>query len=102
MSTPDPAPFDPHAFPSDLVAAQQEVARLSAELHALPARLPWSREPHPGRPASPGWSEKEGAAFDRLRGELRTAAATVQGHHWWARCREQGVDGPAMVAARRR
>ncbi|MBG7696596.1 hypothetical protein HCJ76_00365 [Streptomyces sp. MC1] len=24
----------------------------------------------------------------------------MQCHEWWARCQEQGIDGPTMVAAR--
>ncbi|MGW4087040.1 hypothetical protein ACWEGS_28810 [Streptomyces sp. NPDC004822] len=115
MSTPapDPAPFDPHAFPDDLVAAQRTAAELYARLHALQARLPWSREPHdgwpaepergrerPGRPATPGWSETDAAEFDRLREELRAATAVVQTHGWWERCKQEGVQGAARVAAR--
>ncbi|MFI8206649.1 hypothetical protein [Streptomyces sp. NPDC085937] len=115
MSTPapDPAPFDPHAFPDDLVAAQRTAAELYAALHALQARLPWSREPHegwpaetergrerPGRPASPGWSQEEAAEFDRLLERLRAATAAVQTHAWWERCDREGIKGQALVAAR--
>lgn len=111
--TPEPAPFDPHAFPDDLLAAQRTAAELYAALHALQARLPWSREPHPGwpeetergrehagRPASPGWTDDEAAEFDRLMEELRAATALVQSHGWWGRCAQEGVTGPALVAAR--
>lgn len=115
MSTPapDPAPFDPHAYPADLVAAQRTAAELYAALHALQARLPWSREPHegwpaetergrerPARPASPGWSPEDAAEFDRLLEELRAATATVQCHPWWERCKAEGIEGPNMVKAR--
>ncbi|MDI3101962.1 hypothetical protein QJ054_33550 [Streptomyces sp. AN-3] len=115
MSTPapDPAPFDPHAFPADLVAAQRQAAELYAALHALQATLPWSREPHdgwpeetergrehPGRPASPGWPADAAAEFDRLREELRAATAVVQCHTWWERCVREGVKGADLVAAR--
>ncbi|MCG8971818.1 hypothetical protein [Streptomyces sp. CL12-4] len=115
MSTPAPdsAPFDPHAFPADLVAAQRQAAELYAALHAHQETLPWSREPHPGwpdetergrerpgRPASPGWTDEQAAEFDRLLAELRAAAAAVQGHPWWERCEQEGIKGADMVAAR--
>ncbi|MER7057630.1 hypothetical protein [Streptomyces sp. NPDC000351] len=101
MSTPalDSAPFDPHAFPADLVAAQRQATELYAALRTHQATLPWSREPHdgwpeetergrahPGRPASPGWSDAQANEFDRLLDELRTATAQVQCHPWWERC----------------
>ncbi|MFE6522280.1 hypothetical protein [Streptomyces sp. NPDC057794] len=115
MSTPapEPAPFDPHDFPADLIAAQHQAAELYAALHAHQAALPWSREPHPGwpeetergrerpaRPASPGWSNKQAAKFDRLMAELREATAAVQTHPWWKRCKDEGIEGPALVRAR--
>ncbi|OVZ99537.1 hypothetical protein B9W64_37735 [Streptomyces sp. CS159] len=121
MSTPAPAPapedpsapFDPHAFPAALVAAQRQAAELYAALHALQATLPWSREPHPGwpdetergrerpgRPASPGWPADAAAEFDRLLEELRAATAVVQCHKWWERCEAEGIRGADMVAAR--
>ncbi|WP_435607078.1 hypothetical protein [Streptomyces ardesiacus] len=115
MSTPAPdsAPFDPHAFPADLLAAQRQAAELYAALRAHQATLPWSREPHDGwpedtergrkhsgRPASPGWTASEAAEFDRLLSELRTATAQVQCHPWWERCAAEGIKGEAMVAAR--
>ncbi|MEU3521058.1 hypothetical protein ABZ770_38360 [Streptomyces sp. NPDC006654] len=57
MSTPTPSPeetpFDPHAFPADLVAAQRELAEAYAALHTLQKRLPWSREPQNPRSPSP-------------------------------------------------
>ncbi|MET9779232.1 hypothetical protein ABZ023_34150, partial [Streptomyces sp. NPDC006367] len=100
MSTPvsDSAPFDPHAFPADLVAAQRKAAELYAALRVFQETLPWSREPHPGfpqetergrerpgRPATPGWTDAEAAEFDGLLGELRNATAKVQSHPWWGR-----------------
>lgn len=115
MSTPapDPAPFNPHDFPGDLVAAQRTAAELYAALHTLQARLPWSREPHdgwpeetergrarPGRPPSPGWPEDDAAEFDKLLEDLRNVTATVQCHGWWKRCQTEGVKGAALVAAR--
>ncbi|MGV9509367.1 hypothetical protein ACWDQZ_27580 [Streptomyces tendae] len=121
MSTPAPAPapedssapFDPHAFPSDLVAAQRQAAELYAALHAYQETLPWSREPHPGwpdetergrtrsgRPESPGWSDEQAARFDKFLEDLRKATELVQGHRWWKRCTEEGIKGADMVAAR--
>ncbi|WP_060880546.1 hypothetical protein, partial [Streptomyces scabiei] len=121
MSTPSPSvapedsstPFDPHAFPADLVAAQRQAAELYAALHAHQATLPWSREPHPGwpdetergrerpgRPASPGWADTEAAEFDRLLDELRAATAVVQCHMWWERCAREGIKGADLVGAR--
>lgn len=105
--------FDPHDFPADLIAAQRTAADLYAQLHALQARLPWSRVPHEGwpeetergrehsgRPASPGWTEEEAGAYDRLFAVLREATAVVQCHPWWERCKSEGVQGNALVAAR--
>ncbi|MER7497073.1 hypothetical protein ABT033_31310 [Streptomyces pharetrae] len=110
---PDPVPFDPKAFPADLIAAQRTVAELFAALHAHQATLPWSREPHPGwteetergreqrgRPASPGWSEEDAAEYDRLFAALREATAVLQTHPWWGTCRANGVEGTDMVAVR--
>ncbi|MER7980456.1 hypothetical protein [Streptomyces sp. NPDC095817] len=53
MATPAPedtaapvdASFDPLSFPQDLLDAQLREATLYAELHALQAKLSWSREP---------------------------------------------------------
>ncbi|MGW2496200.1 hypothetical protein ACWCV2_17080 [Streptomyces pseudogriseolus] len=110
-----PAPFDPHAYPADLVAAQRRAAELYAALHALQARLPWSREPHPGWPestergreapgreSSPGWPADAAAEYDQLLEDLRDATATVQCHPWWERCKAEGIEGPAMVKARQK
>ncbi|MEW2497530.1 hypothetical protein AB0942_28940 [Streptomyces nodosus] len=95
MTTPAPktaaaAPFDPHDFPGDLVAAQHTEAELYADLHAFQKTLPWSRESHDGWPdeaergrerrgrsASPGWTSEQAAEFDRLFVALRRAAAAV-------------------------
>ncbi|MGW4349002.1 hypothetical protein ACWEL8_28570 [Streptomyces sp. NPDC004690] len=67
MSTPAPdsAPFVPHAFPADLIAAQCQTAE-----------------------------------YDRLFEDLWEATALVQCHPWWERCKEEGVKGADMVAAR--
>ncbi|MEU9744657.1 hypothetical protein [Streptomyces niveus] len=110
-AAPADAPFDPLDFPKDLLDAQLSEATLYAELHALQAKLPWSREPHEGwpedkerkragRPATEGWSEEEAAAYDKLWVDLRKATAVVQGHAWWERCEQEGVTGAALVAAR--
>ncbi|GGQ39341.1 hypothetical protein ACH4NV_33485 [Streptomyces althioticus] len=108
MSTPAPdsTPFDPHAFPADLVATQRQAAELYAALRAHQATLHWPREPHdgwpeemeqgkehPDRPASPGWAEAKAAGFDRLLPELRTITAQVQCHLWWKRCAAEGIKG---------
>ncbi|MFN1193310.1 hypothetical protein ACK03K_34165 [[Kitasatospora] papulosa] len=115
MSTPapEPAPFDPHAFPADLIAAHHDATRLRAELEAYAATLPWSREPHPGwkdvkegvrarkgRPASPGWTPEQTTEHERLKAALLDATQTVYAHPWWTRCAQEGVTGPAIVDAR--
>ncbi|MFC9280898.1 hypothetical protein [Streptomyces collinus] len=114
-ATSEPPPFKPHDFPADLLAAQRTAAELYAALHALQARLPWSREPHPGWPEvtergrerpgkepSPGWPEDDAAEFDRLLEDLRAATAVVQCHPWWERCKKEGVTGAALVEARQK
>jgi hypothetical protein len=105
--------FNPHAFPQELRDAQRRAAELYAELHALQARLPWSREPHEGWPevkergreragreASPGWPEDDAKAYDKLWEELREVTAYVQTHGWWKTCRDNGTQGADLVAAR--
>ncbi|MER6109305.1 hypothetical protein [Streptomyces hirsutus] len=107
------SPFDPHAFPDDLVAAQRRAAELHVALHRLQARLPWSREPHkgwpeqtergkehPGRPATEGWPAEDAVEFDRLLEDLRETTGIVQSHEWWGICDREGVKGAALVAAR--
>lgn len=109
----EPAPFDPHDFPQELRDSQRRAAELYAELHALQKRLPWSREPHEGWPevtdrgrertgreASPGWAPADAAAFDKLWAELLEATAEVHTHAWWKACRDHGVQGADLVAAR--
>ncbi|MEU5256319.1 hypothetical protein [Streptomyces longwoodensis] len=114
MTTPgDDVPFDPHAFPDDLAAAQLRLAELYAALHALQMTLPWSREPSPGwapeeergreragRPETDGWAPDAAAEWDRLRAELRETAAVVHCHNHWETCKTNGVQGAALVAAR--
>lgn len=115
MSTPTPTEptFDPHDFPQKLRDAQRRAAELYAEIRTLQARLPWSREPHPGWPAdtergreragreaSPGWDPADAAAYDTLRGELLDVTAYVHSHGWWKTCRDHGVTGAALVDVR--
>ncbi|MFE1289696.1 hypothetical protein [Streptomyces sp. NPDC058751] len=96
---PEPEPFDPLKFPKDLITAHLRLATLQAQLHAHQARLPWSREPHPGweaidergrqhpgRSATEGWEPADAAEYDRLWAELREAAAAVSCHKHWAQC----------------
>ncbi|MFJ8273785.1 hypothetical protein ACIQ8G_26485 [Streptomyces sp. NPDC094154] len=113
MSTPAPAaedkPFDPKDFPKDLLAAQLKLAELYTALHAHQARLPWSREADEGwpeelerwhrrgRPETTGWEATDAETYDQLWEDLRKAAATVQGHPHWDRCKAEGAD---MVAVR--
>ncbi|MFJ5645810.1 hypothetical protein [Streptomyces sp. NPDC093223] len=98
----------PYTFPSDLLEAQRAFVGLRAELRALQARLPWSREPldgwepieehgrkHPGREASEGWTEQEAAENDRLWKKLREAAAAVSCHKHW-----EQFQGAEAIAAR--
>ncbi|GHH22360.1 hypothetical protein [Streptomyces lanatus] len=105
--------FNPRDFPQKLRDAQHRAAELYAELHALQARLPWSREPHDGWPevtdrgreqagreASPGWDPADAEAYDKLWEELREATAAVQTHGWWKTCRDHGVQGADLVAVR--
>ncbi|MFE2534936.1 hypothetical protein [Streptomyces sp. NPDC059371] len=111
QATPADAPFDPLAFPKDLLDAQRREATLYAELHAHQAPLPWSREPHEGwagdpdqkrrgRPSTDGWSKDQADTYDKLWEDLRKATAAVQSHTWWDRCESEGIKGAALVAAR--
>ncbi|MEV6761412.1 hypothetical protein AB0N16_12325 [Streptomyces sp. NPDC051105] len=82
-------------FPSDLLAGQEELHQVRAELSALLKRLPWSVEPLDGfsdgggwrkveRPASPGWTEDEQAEVEKLRRREHELAVFVSGHRFWA------------------
>ncbi|MET9777505.1 hypothetical protein ABZ023_25145 [Streptomyces sp. NPDC006367] len=93
-------------FPSDLLAGQEELHQVRAELSALLKRLPWSVEPLDGfsddngwrkveRPASPGWSADEQAEVEKLRRRERELAVFVSTHHYWS-----GITGPDLVDAR--
>ncbi len=81
--------------PSDLLAGQEELHQVRAELLALLKRLPWSVEPLDGftddtgwrkveRPASPGWTEDEQAEVEKLRRRERELAVFVSCHRFWA------------------
>jgi hypothetical protein len=93
-------------FPSDLLAGQEELHQVRADLTALLKRLPWSVEPVDGfsddagwrkveRPASPGWSEDEQAEVEKLRQRERELAVFVTTHRYWSQ-----FTGPDRVAAR--
>ncbi|WP_053654237.1 hypothetical protein [Streptomyces sp. MMG1121] len=84
-----------HEFPSDLLAGQEELHQVRAELSALLKRLPWSVEPMDGfsddtgwrqveRPASPGWTEDEQAEVEKLRRREHELAVFVSTHRFWA------------------
>ncbi|MFP1629740.1 hypothetical protein ACLB9X_32300 [Streptomyces sp. 5K101] len=85
-------------FPDDLRAAQIRLHQATAELSALCRTLPWSVEPlagwegteHPhtgvvtgGRDASPGYTEGQQAAVERLRTECTDLSVTVAAHPYW-------------------
>ncbi|MEU8795583.1 hypothetical protein [Streptomyces sp. NPDC048643] len=93
-------------FPSDLLAGQEELHQVRAELLALLKRLPWSVEPLDGfsdtggwrkveRPASPGWSPDEQAEVEKLRQREHELAVFVSGHRYWSE-----VAPPEKVEAR--
>lgn len=116
MSTPAPAaedkPFEPKDFPKDLLAAQRKLAELYAALHAHQARLPWSREADDGwpkeperwhrrgRPATTGWDAADAEMYDQLWEDLCKTAEVVQAHEHWTLCKQHGVVGADLVAAR--
>jgi hypothetical protein len=81
-------------FPSDLLAGQEELHQVRAELSALLKRLPWSVEPLDGfsdtggwrkveRPASPGWTPDEQAEVEKLRRREHELAVFVTTHRFW-------------------
>ncbi|MFF3464744.1 hypothetical protein ACWCQN_05275 [Streptomyces sp. NPDC001984] len=95
-------------FPSDLLAGQEELHQVRAELSALLKRLPWSVEPLDAfsdtqgwrkveRPASPGWTADEQAEVEKLRQREHELAVFVSGHRFWAE-----VTGAERVEARMR
>jgi hypothetical protein len=82
-------------FPSDLLAGQEELHQVRAELLALLKRLPWSVEPLDGfsdtgawrkveRPASPGWTADEQAEVEKLRRREFELTVFVSGHRFWS------------------
>ncbi|WAU79898.1 hypothetical protein O1Q96_09170 [Streptomyces sp. Qhu-G9] len=84
-----------YEFPSDLLAGQEELHQVRAELLALLKRLPWSVEPLDGfsddhgwrkveRPASPGWTPDEQAEVEKLRERERELAVYVTCHRFWS------------------
>ncbi|MFG2607725.1 hypothetical protein ACGFT2_29900 [Streptomyces sp. NPDC048514] len=84
-----------YEFPSDLLAGQEELHQVRAELSALLKRLPWSVEPSEGfsddtgwrrseRPASPGWTAGEQAEVEKLRRREHELAVFVSTHRFWA------------------
>lgn len=85
----------PYDFPSDLLAGQEELHQVRAELSALLKRLPWSVVPldwfsddngwrKVERPASPGWTEDEQAEVEKLRQREHELAVFVSGHRFWS------------------
>ncbi|MGW4561312.1 hypothetical protein ACWEN3_02545 [Streptomyces sp. NPDC004561] len=84
-----------YEFPSDLLAGQEELHQVRAELSALLKRLPWSVEPMDAvsddtgwrkveRPASPGWTADEQAEVEKLRRREHELAVFVSTHRFWA------------------
>ena len=98
-----------YEFPSDLLAGQEELHQVRAELSALLKRLPWSVEPVEGfsddtgwrrteRPASPGWTADEQAEVEKLRRREHELAVFVSTHRFWAEVSaEQRVDARSRL-----
>ncbi|GHD92614.1 hypothetical protein [Streptomyces naganishii] len=95
-------------FPSDLLAGQEELHQVRAELSALLKRLPWAVVPLDGfsddggwrkveRPASPGWTADEQAEVEKLRRREHELAVFVTTHRYWAQ-----FTGPDGIDARSR
>ncbi|MER7488099.1 hypothetical protein ABTY20_19745 [Streptomyces sp. NPDC126497] len=95
-------------FPSDLLAGQEELQQVRAELSVLLKRLPWSVEPLDGfsddngwrkveRPASPGWTADEQTEVEKLRRREHELAVFVSTHRYW-----DGLTGADRVHARSR
>lgn len=105
MAANDDPDFD---FPSDLLAGQEELHQVRAELMALLKRLPWSVEPLDDivdtqrwrkleRPASPGWTDDEQAEVEKLRRRELELAVFVTCHRYWEK-----LSGTEAVRARAR
>ncbi|MFD5473393.1 nucleic acid-binding protein [Streptomyces sp. NPDC127105] len=96
-------------YPSDLIAAQQALTQVRADLTALYKRLPYSVEPMEGwqrpegywltasraYPDSPGWSEQEQREVAVLRERERDLTAAIIKHAFW-----NDVAGPERLDAR--
>lgn len=94
-------------FPDDLLRLQERLHRAHAEHRAYLAGLPWSVEPlkgwtrgerfsHRGDVAdSPGWSDEQKEAVDRMWAEIRELSISVVDHPHWAT-----IDRDVLVAAR--
>ncbi|MEU0213965.1 nucleic acid-binding protein [Streptomyces sp. NPDC006265] len=96
-------------YPSDLIAAQQALTQVRADLTALYKRLPYSVEPMEGwqrpegywltpsraYPDSPGWSEQEQKEVAALRERERDLTAAIVTHAFW-----NDVAGPDRLDAR--
>ncbi|NEB82009.1 hypothetical protein G3I40_43390 [Streptomyces sp. SID14478] len=105
MAATEDSEFD---FPSDLLAGQEELHQIRADLQALFKRLPWSVAPLDAisdtqgwrkleRPASPGWTDDEQAEVEKLRRRELELAVFVTCHRYWSE-----LPGPAAVRARAR
>ncbi|EGX54671.1 nucleic acid-binding protein [Streptomyces sp. NPDC056353] len=96
-------------FPGDLIAAQQELNQVRADLTALYERLPYSVEPMEAwqrpegywlatsraYPDSPGWSEQEQQEVAVLREKERDLTGAILTHAFWSE-----VDGHERPDAR--
>ncbi|WP_037683718.1 hypothetical protein [Streptomyces griseus] len=96
-------------FPGDLIAAQQALTQVRADLTALYKRLPYSVEPMEAwqrpegywlttsraYPDSPGWSEQEQQEVAALRERERDLTAAIVTHAFW-----NDVAGPERLDAR--
>ncbi|WP_019074346.1 hypothetical protein [Streptomyces hokutonensis] len=96
-------------FPGDLIAAQQELNQVRADLAALYKRLPYSVEPMDAwqrpegywlatsraYPDSPGWPEKERQEVAVLREKERDLTGVILTHAFW-----NDIPGPERLDAR--
>ncbi|MFH8470404.1 nucleic acid-binding protein [Streptomyces sp. NPDC017991] len=96
-------------YPGDLIAAQQELTQMRADLTALHKRLPYSAEPTQAwqrpegywlttsraYPDSPGWTEQEQQEAAALRERVRDLTAAIVTHTFW-----NDVAGPERLNAR--
>ncbi|MFD5255277.1 nucleic acid-binding protein [Streptomyces bobili] len=98
-----------YGYSGNLIAAQQALTQVRADLTALYKRLPYSVEPMEGRqrpggywlttsrayPDSPGWSEQEQQGVAALRERERDLTAVILTHALW-----NDVAGPERLDAR--